>query len=154
MHVQEELTDSQFFILPSEFFRHLKEELLKSTHNKELTARVMFGLGRSTAVTILNSHVTSELESESFEHVVHMHWAEVGLGMMSIWTGKDGNYIIQNKRGTEARVIGFTGEPSCHFSRGYLVGLALGRNHVEYNAVETECICQGYDHCTFVLSKA
>ncbi len=153
MKMERERNDSQFFIVPADFFHDLQLELLKIAHDKEDVGRAMFNLGRSTVINISNSDLFSDFGSRSFEDVMHLHWPEVGLGMMSIWTGGDGTYIIQNKRGTEALAKGYVGEPSCHFSRGYLAGLAFVQTGLNYTTVEKECMCQGFPHCTFLLQK-
>ena len=153
MDVEHDCDDSHFFILPSDFFRHLRQELAENIENCEVAARILYGLGRSAAIDILKSSKAGDLEDEPLEHVMHMHWAEIGLGMMSIWSGENESYIIRNKRGTEACAIGFTGEVCCHFSRGYLAGLVFALTGRKYIVEEKECICQGLDHCTLVLSK-
>jgi len=124
---------------------------MDNTGDKEIVARVMFGLGRSAAIGIFNSHIAAGIKSETLEDVMHLHWAEIGLGMMSIWTGENEKYIIQNKRSTEALSLGETGEPSCNFSKGYLIGLAFAHNNMNYKVVERECMCMGHENCTFDL---
>ncbi len=153
MSVEEDCDESHFFILPSVFFRYLRQELSESLRDGKNVPDLFSALGRSAALHIFKTSQIDDVGTEPLEHVVHMHWAEIGLGIMSVWMGEDGSYVVENQRSTEACAIGITGEPSCHFSRGYLAGLAFAHTGIDFKVVEKGCISQGKDHCTFTLSK-
>jgi len=141
-----------FFIMPLYMFKVVHDVLIEK-HGQKDGASLVFQVGYRLGKSTIEKTDFSQSRTESFIDILHLQWAEMGLGLLSIWTKPDGNLLIQNTRSSEALAVGETGLPSCHFTRGYLVGIINSFTGVGYKIAETKCICKGDDVCIYEMVK-
>jgi predicted hydrocarbon binding protein len=51
----------------------------------------------------------------------------------------------------ESLAMGSVGEPSCHFTKGYIAGVVSELADKEYMTVEDQCVCEGHQKCVFTV---
>jgi len=78
-------------------------------------------------------------------------WAGVGLGRVSVGSYTTDEISFNFQESIEARAVGKTNEASCHFTRGYLVGLVQQISDKGFKAVETACMSRGDEMCSIKL---
>ncbi|HID71807.1 MAG TPA: hypothetical protein EYP29_03575 [Thermoplasmata archaeon] len=149
---QEEKTAPDFFIMPLSMFR-VMHEVLEGRYGEREGASLLFQIGYNLGEVTIKNTDFSQSHTDNFIDILHLQWAEMGLGLLSIWTKPDGNLIIQNTRSSEALALGNTGVASCHFTRGYLVGIINTFTKVGYKISETRCICKGDEVCLYELVR-
>jgi len=141
-----------FFIMPLYMFKVLHDVLFEKYGQKD-GAATLFQMGYRLGESTIKKIDFSQSHTDNFIDILHLQWAEMGLGLLSIWTKPDGNLLIQNRRSSEALAIGNAILPSCHFTRGYLVGIINAFTGVRYKIAENKCICKGDEVCVYDLVR-
>jgi predicted hydrocarbon binding protein len=141
-----------FFIMPLYMFKVMHEVLDRKQGKKE-SASLLFQIGYQLGQHTITKTDFSQSHTENFIDILHLQWAEMGLGLLSIWTKPNGNLLIQNTRSSEALAVGQTGGPSCHFTRGYLAGIINTFTGIGYRISETKCICKADEVCVYEMTK-
>jgi len=149
---QDEKNVPDFFIMPLHMFKVMHDVLLEKYGKKE-GASVVFQIGYNLGKKTIETADFSQSRTDNFIDILHLQWAEIGLGLLSIWTKPDGNLLIQNTRSSEALAVGMTGRPSCHFVRGYLAGIINTFTGVGYRISEAKCICKGDEVCVYEMTR-
>jgi hypothetical protein len=74
-------------------------------------------------------------------------WAGVGLGRIQLKDISDEGMLVVFKESIESKTVGRTPEASCHFTRGYLSGMASALSGSKVTAIEEECASRGDEYC-------
>ncbi len=150
--LQEDKSVPDFFIMPLYMFKVMHDVLFKKYGTQE-GATVLFQMGYKLGQETISRTDFSQSHTDNFIDILHLQWAEMGLGLLSIWTKPDGNLLIQNTRSSEALAVGKSEVPTCHFTRGYLVGIINIFTGISYRIAETKCIAKGNDVCQYEMEK-
>jgi len=145
-----ETAETPFFIMPSNALKSLRDELAISEGEK-LTNEMLYRYGVRCGEGMIERMSIKASSTEEISKVVPNLWAGVGLGRVSAgpFTAEELTFNFQES--IEARAVGKTNESSCHFTRGYLVGIAQQISDKSFKAVETACLSRGDDVCTIKL---
>lgn len=148
----EKKEDSEPFIYMSgEAIKSLRSELSNLLGDK-LAAGVLFRFGFRCGEALVERTISdANIESGMGEPLTSI-WKQTGLGkIVKIEEISEEEVEIEQEGSTEAKVIGSAAEPSCDLTRGYLAGIATMLTKKKFYCVETDCISEGKDRCSFQL---
>jgi predicted hydrocarbon binding protein len=148
----EKREDSEPFIYMSgEAIKSLRSELSNLLGDK-LAAGVLFRFGfRCGEALVERTMSKANIESGMGESLPGI-WKQTGLGKIAkIEEISEEEVEIEQEGSTEAKIIGSAAEPSCDLTRGYLAGIATMLTKKKFYCVETDCISEGKDRCSFQL---
>ena len=78
-------------------------------------------------------------------------WAEVGIGRLTAKDVDKGGVAAEVGDTAESIALGNVGQPSCHFTRGYIAGVVSELSGREHMTVEDQCVCEGHAKCVFTV---
>jgi predicted hydrocarbon binding protein len=145
-----ETAETPFFIMPSNALKSLRDELAISEGEK-LTNEMLYRYGVRCGEGMIERMSIKATSNDEIVKLLPNLWAGVGLGRVSAGPYTDEEMTFNFQESIEARAVGKTNEASCHFTRGYLVGLVQQISDKGYKAVETACLSQGDEMCTIKL---
>ena len=149
-HEKNEGSES-FVYMPGEAIKSLRTEL-SNLLGEKLAAGVLFRFGFRCGEALMERTMSEANTEKGISKVLPGIWERTGLGkIVNINETSDEEVQIEQEASTEARVIGNTDEPSCHYTRGYLAGIATILSKKKFYCVETTCISEGKDKCNFQL---
>jgi predicted hydrocarbon binding protein len=93
---------------------------------------------------------TWESDEQLADSLVSM-WAEVGIGRLTAKDVDKGGVAAEVTDTVESLALGTVGEPSCHFTRGYISGVVSALSGRDHMTVEDQCVCEGHQKCIFTV---
>lgn len=145
-----ETSETPFFIMPSNALKSLRDELAISEGEK-LTNEMLYRYGVRCGEGMIERMSIKATSNDEIVKMLPNLWAGVGLGRVSSGPFTEEEMTFNFQESIEARAVGKTNEASCHFTRGYLVGLVQQISDKGFKAVETACLSQGDETCTIKL---
>jgi len=145
-----ETAETPFFIMPSNALKSLRDELA-ITEGEKLTNEMLYRYGVRCGEGMVERMSIKAATNEDIANIVPNLWAGVGLGRVSVGPYTSDEISFNFQESIEARAVGKTNEASCHFTRGYLVGLVQQISDKGFKAVETACMSRGDEMCSIKL---
>lgn len=142
--------ETPFFIMPSNALKSLRDELSISEGEK-LTNEMLYRYGVRCGEGMIERMSIKASGAEEISNLVPNLWAGVGLGRVVTGPVAGDDLSFNFSESIEARAVGKTNEASCHFTRGYLVGIVQQISDKGYKAVETACLSRGDEACVIKL---
>lgn len=140
-----------FVYMPGEAIKSLRTEL-SNLLGEKLAAGVLFRFGFKCGEALMENTMSVANMKKGISEVLPRIWEQTGLGkIVDIEETSEEEVQIEQEASTEARAIGNADEPSCHYTRGYLAGIATILTEKKFYCVETMCISEGKDRCNFQL---
>lgn len=149
---QEKNEGSESFVyMPGEAIKSLRTEL-SNLLGEKLAAGVLFRFGFRCGEALMESTMSDTNKKKGISDVLPKIWEQTGLGkIVNIEETSDEEVQIEQEDSTEAKAIGNADESSCHYTRGYLAGIATILTEKKFYCVETACISEGKERCNFQL---
>ncbi len=144
---------TSLFIMPGDSLAHLHKELEKVV-GKKLCENVLYKYGMNCGRAMAGRFNLKVRDLNKFPAFVSEIWSELGLGRLEISKSEKG-YEIEIRNGIEGEALGALGKEqvaSCHFTRGYLAGVADYVTKETPHVKELDCICKGDEFCSMILT--
>lgn len=109
---------SALLIMPSAFLKTMREEF-ERWGGPEGAHQSMFKCGHAVGEAIASNVMLGE--GQELEEMLHLMWAEVGLGHLFVVDNEGGRMVIRVERLLETSIVGE--QHACDFTRGCLAGL-------------------------------
>lgn len=122
---------SALLIMPSVFLKTMREEFLR-LGGPQGANQAMFKCGSSVGQAIAATMMMGE--GQQLEEMLHLMWAEVGLGHLFVVDSEGQRMTIRVERLLEASIVGE--EYSCDFTRGCLAGIIQAVTQTPYGGIE------------------
>ncbi len=148
--LETETAETPFFIMPSNALKSLRDELAISEGEK-LTNEMLYRYGVRCGEGMIERMAIKATSTEEISKMVPNLWAGIGLGRVVSGPFTPDELTFNFQESIEARAVGKTNEASCHFTRGYLVGIAQQISDKPFKALETACLSRGDEVCTIKL---
>lgn len=149
-NIASENSESQIYF-PVEAIKSLRLEL-SNLLGEKLAAGALFRFGYRCGEAFVERFNMDKRAKEDLNEVLINIWQGTGLGnIRNIEEISKDEVIVEQENSTESKVQGSVESPSCDFTRGYLAGIANMLTQKKYYCVETACISEGKDICTFRL---
>jgi predicted hydrocarbon binding protein len=140
-----------FIYFPGEAIKSLRMEL-SNLLGEKLAAGALFRFGYRCGEAFFEQVAQGQESQGDLNDILYKIWGETGLGnIANVEEIAEDEVIVEQENSTEARIQGQADTPSCDFTRGYLAGIANTLTKNRYYCVETACISEGKERCTFRL---
>ncbi len=137
---------SALLIMPSAILKTMRDEFVR-LGGPEGATRSMFKCGSSVGQAIAANIMLGE--GQEIEEMLHLMWAEVGLGHLFVIDNEDQRFVIRVERLLEATILGV--ENPCDFTRGCLAGIIQAVAGHPYGGVENR-VDEAPDTRMFIIS--
>jgi len=137
-----------FVALPVDIFGAIKEQL-KASGMDQKTPEFMLGIGVACGKAAVRRTGFKWETDEQLSEALQSMWAEIGIGRLLAKDVSSGGVAAEVTETVESGAIGVVGEPSCHFTAGYIAGVVSELAGKEHIAVEEQCVCEGHPKCVF-----
>ena len=139
-----------FVALPVDVFTAIRD-MLGEHGLDEKTNEFFEQLGvRCGRAVVKRTGFSWESDEQLADALVSM-WAEVGIGRLNAKDVDKGGVAAEVTDTMESLALGNVGEPSCHFTRGYISGVVSELSGEEHMTVEDQCVCEGHSKCVFTV---
>lgn len=122
---------SALLIMPSAILETMRNEFVRLGGEAGAT-RSMFKCGSAVGQAIAANIMLGE--GQDLEEMLHLMWAEVGLGHLFVIDNEEGRMVIRVERLLEASIVGL--EHPCDFTRGCLAGIIQAVSGTPYGGQE------------------
>jgi len=140
-----------FFIMPGHALKSLRDEI-EIQGGDNLANDILYRYGiRCGEGMITRMGMTCDTMEEIADTIPAL-WAGVGLGRISVEQVSEDHIKLRFDESVESLALGRPQEPKCHFTRGYLSGMATGLTGIEYNVDEIQCSDDWSETC-FMITK-
>ena len=109
---------SALLIMPSAILETMRIEFVR-LGGPDGATQSMYKCGRAVGQAIAANIKLGD--DQDLEEMLHLMWAEVGLGHLFVIDNEDGRLVIRVERLLEATIVGL--EHPCDFTRGCLAGI-------------------------------
>lgn len=137
-----------FVALPIDVFGAIKEQL-KASEMEVKAAEFLHGIGQACGRAAVKRTGFKWETDEQLSETLQSMWAEIGIGRLVAKDVSSGGVAAEVTETVESGAIGVVGEPSCHFTAGYIAGVVSELAGKEHIAVEEQCVCEGHPKCLF-----
>ena len=150
---QSSTLQTSFFIMPGNALKSLRDELSISSNEKVMQG-ILYRYGIRCGEGMIQRMGMECEDLVGVAEVLPGLWAGVGLGRIQIKDVSDCGMRIVFKEAIEAQTAGQCHEAACHFTRGYLSGVASALVEYKVDAIEEECMAKGDEFCIHHLTVA
>jgi predicted hydrocarbon binding protein len=148
---EEDSLQMAFFIMPGHALKSIRDEI-EIQVGEETANDMIYRYGiRCGEGMITRMGMTSDTMDEIAETIPAL-WAGVGLGRLTIDEVSEASIKVRFHESVESLALGRPQEPKCHFTRGYLQGMATALAQKEFVCTEIQCSEDWSEQC-FTLSK-
>ncbi len=156
MVVVEEDTDEDplqmaFFIMPGHALKSLRDEI-EIQGGDNLANDMLYRYGIRCGEGMVTRMGMKCDTMEEIADTIPALWAGVGLGRITVQEVSEDHIKLRFHESVESLAMGRPKEPKCHFTRGYLSGMAIGLTGIEYNVDEVQCSEDWSENC-FIITK-
>ena len=114
---------TSFFIMPGNALKSLRDELSISTGEK-LAEGIIYRYGIRCGEGMIQRMSIKCDDMIGLSEMLPGIWAGVGLGRIQLKDITDEGMLVIFKESIESKTVGQSPVPACHFTRGYLSGMA------------------------------
>jgi predicted hydrocarbon binding protein len=137
-----------FVALPVDIFGAIKEQL-DALGVGAKADDFLRGLGAACGKSVVRRTGFKWETDEQLSDALQSMWAEIGIGRLVAKDVSSGGVAAEVTDTVESEAIGVVGEPSCHFTAGYIAGVVSELAGKEHISVEEQCVCEGHTKCVF-----
>ncbi len=139
-----------FFIMPGHALKSLRDEI-EIQGGDALANDMLYRYGiRCGEGMVTRMGMKCESLAEIAETIPPL-WAGVGLGRISVEEVSEEHIKTRFHESVESLALGKPKEPKCHFTRGYLNGMAVGLSGLEFNVDEVQC-SEDWSETCFIIT--
>jgi len=152
--VLEEDTDEDplqmaFFIMPGHALKSLRDEI-EIQGGENLANDMLYRYGIRCGEGMVTRMGMKCDSMEEIADTIPALWAGVGLGRITVDDVSDEHIKLRFHESVESLALGKPKEPKCHFTRGYLSGMAMGLSGIDYNVDEIQCSEEWSEQCFII----
>jgi predicted hydrocarbon binding protein len=140
-----------FFIMPGHALKSLRDEL-EIQGGENLANDMLYRYGIRCGEGMVTRMGMKCDSMEEIADTIPALWAGVGLGRITVEDVSEEHIKLRFHESVESLALGKPQEPKCHFTRGYLSGMAMGLSGIEYNVDEIESAEDWSEPC-FLITK-
>ncbi len=141
---------TSFFIMPGHALKSLRDELQISTGEK-MSEGILFRYGFRCGEGMIQKMNIDHADVTQLAALLPGFWAGVGLGRVSVKSISEKELVVSFEESVEALTMPQGKVASCHFTRGYLAGMASAIAGQDFVAVEEQCCSKGDPICVHRL---
>ncbi|UCC94106.1 MAG: DUF835 domain-containing protein [Thermoplasmata archaeon] len=138
-----------FFIMPGHALKSLRDEI-EIQGGETLANDMLYRYGIRCGEGMITRMGMKCDSMEEIADTIPALWAGVGLGRISVEEVSDEHIKVRFHESVESLALGKPQEPKCHFTRGYLSGMAMGLSGIEYNVDELQCSDDWSETCFII----
>ncbi len=147
---EEDPLQMAFFIMPGHALKSLRDEI-EIQGGDALANDMLYRYGiRCGEGMVTRMGMRCETMEEMAETIPPL-WAGIGLGRITVEEVSDEHIKVRFHESVESLALGKPKEPKCHFTRGYLNGMAVGLSQLETNVDEIQC-SQDWSETCFIIT--
>jgi predicted hydrocarbon binding protein len=139
-----------FFIMPGHALKSLRDEI-EIQGGDDLADDMLYRYGIRCGEGMVTRMGMQCETMEEIADTIPALWAGVGLGRITVEEVSDEHIKVRFHESVESLALGMPKEPKCHFTRGYLHGMATGLSQKEFNVDEIQCSEDWSEPC-FVIT--
>jgi predicted hydrocarbon binding protein len=140
-----------FFIMPGHALKSLRDEI-EIQGGESLANDMLYRYGIRCGEGMVTRMGMKCDSMEDIADTIPALWAGVGLGRITVEDVSEEHIKLRFHESVESLALGKPQEPKCHFTRGYLSGMAMGLSGIEYNVDEFES-AEGWSEPCFLITK-
>ena len=146
---EEDSLQMSFFIMPGHALKSLRDEI-EIQGGESLANDILHRYGiRCGEGMVTRMGMTCET-LEEIADIIPPLWAGVGLGRITLDEVSEDHIRVRFSESVESLALGKPKEPKCHFTRGYLHGMAKGLSQREFNVDEIPCSEDSSEICFMI----
>jgi predicted hydrocarbon binding protein len=148
--VDEDPLQMAFFIMPGHALKSLRDEI-EIQGGDDLANDVLYRYGIRCGEGMVTRMGMKCDTLEEISETIPALWAGVGLGRITVEEVSDEHIKVRFHESVESLALGKPQEPKCHFTRGYLSGMAVGLSGLEFNVDEIKC-SEDWSETCFIIT--
>jgi predicted hydrocarbon binding protein len=148
----EDVLQMAFFIMPGHALKSLRDEL-EIQGGDALANDMLYRYGIRCGEGMITRMGMKCDTMEDIASTIPALWAGVGLGRITVDTVAQDQIKVRFHESVESLALGRPKEPKCHFTRGYLTGMASGLSGKDFKTEEVQCSEDWSEQC-FILKSA
>ncbi|TRO50711.1 DUF835 domain-containing protein [Candidatus Bathyarchaeota archaeon] len=138
-----------FFIMPGHALKSLRDEIeIQGGENLANDMLYRYGIRCGEGMVTRMGMKCDDLEE--IANTIPALWAGVGLGRITVEEVSDEHIKVRFHESVESLAMGKPQAPKCHFTRGYLAGMAVGLSGMEFNVDELQCSDDWSETCFLI----
>jgi predicted hydrocarbon binding protein len=138
-----------FFIMPGHALKSLRDEI-EIQGGETLASEMLYRYGiRCGEGMVTRMGMQCESMAEIAETIPAL-WAGIGLGRISVDEVTEEHIKVRFHESVESLALGKPKAAKCHFTRGYLHGMAVGLSQKEFNVDEVQCSPDWSETCFYI----
>jgi len=127
-----------FFIMPGHALKSLRDEI-EIQGGENLANDMLYRYGIRCGEGMVTRMGMKCDDMAEIASTIPALWAGVGLGRITVEEVSDEHIKVRFHESVESLAMGKPQGPKCHFTRGYLAGMAVGLSGMEFNVDELQC---------------
>ena len=139
-----------FFIMPGHALKSLRDEI-EIQGGESLANDMLYRYGIRCGEGMVTRMGMKCDTLEEIATTIPGLWAGVGLGRISVEEVSEDHIKLRFHESVESLALAKPQKPLCHFTRGYLQGMAMGLSGLDYNVDEIQC-SEDWSETCFVIT--
>jgi predicted hydrocarbon binding protein len=140
-----------FFIMPGHALKSLRDEI-EIQGGENLANDMLHRYGIRCGEGMVTRMGMKCDTMEEIADTIPALWAGVGLGRISVEEVSADHIKLRFTESVESLALGRPQAAKCHFTRGYLSGMAMGLTGIDFNVDEYQCSEDWSENC-FLITK-
>ena len=140
-----------FFIMPGHALKSLRDEI-EIQGGENLANDMLHRYGIRCGEGMVTRMGMKCDTMEEIADTIPALWAGVGLGRINVEEVSADHIKLRFTESVESLALGRPKAPKCHFTRGYLSGMAMGLTGIDFNVDELQCSEDWSENC-FMITK-
>ena len=147
---EEDPLQMAFFIMPGHALKSLRDEI-EIQGGDALANDMLYRYGIRCGEGMVTRMGMRCKTMEEMAETIPPLWAGIGLGRITVEEVSDEHIKVRFHESVESLALGKPKEPKCHFTRGYLNGMAVGLSQMETNVDEVQC-SEDWSETCFIIT--
>ena len=147
---EEDPLQMAFFIMPGHALKSLRDEL-EIQGGDALANDMLYRYGIRCGEGMVTRMGMKCETMEDIAETIPALWAGIGLGRISVEEVSEEHIKVRFHESVESLALGKPKEPKCFFTRGYLIGMAVGLSQKEFNVDEIQC-SEDWSETCFIIT--
>ena len=135
---EEDPLQMAFFIMPGHALKSLRDEI-EIQGGENLANDMLHRYGIRCGEGMVTRMGMKCDTMEEIADTIPALWAGVGLGRINVEEVSADHIKLRFTESVESLAMGRPKAPRCHFTRGYLSGMAMGLTGIDFNVDELQC---------------
>ncbi len=147
---EEDPLQMAFFIMPGHALKSLRDEI-EIQGGEALANDMLYRYGIRCGEGMVTRMGMKCETMEAIAETIPALWAGIGLGRISVEEVSEEHIKVRFHESVESLALGKPKEPKCFFTRGYLIGMAVGLSQMEFNVDEIQC-SEDWSETCFIIT--